>query len=73
MYSLLISDLCDRLELILHKECLGSWTTVVVGDARGQLVLDPEQAARLHDSLAHLTSDTWVQFSSLKSHRWVGF
>ncbi len=62
-----------RLELTLDKESAGPWSTVVVGDTRGQLVLDPEQAATIHQSLSHLTSDTWVSFvcGTVKSNLWV--
>ncbi len=53
--------LACRLEVTLFKESPGAWPIVVVGDTRGQLVLDEAQRQRVHEQLAHLTSDTWVQ------------
>ena len=50
----------SRLELTLIKAQPGMWPLVVCGDTRGEMVLDPEQVAHIHERLAHLTSETWV-------------
>ena len=60
---LLIHDLTlatFRLELTLTKVQPGMWPLVVCGDTRGEMVLDSEQVAHIHERLVQLTSDTWV-------------
>ncbi|KAI8504358.1 NudC domain-containing protein 1 [Branchiostoma belcheri] len=47
-----------ELELLLQKREEGPmWPAVVVGDTRGQLALDPDQAAEMNERLSGLTSD----------------
>ncbi|XP_041455134.1 nudC domain-containing protein 1-like isoform X1 [Lytechinus variegatus] len=47
-----------KLDVMLSKEDEGfMWTEVVVGDTRGEYVVDPDQARQIHERLAHLTSD----------------
>ena len=49
----------NQLEVTLQKRIEGrSWLTVVEGDDRGEYVVDPEEAARVQQQLAHLTSET---------------
>lgn len=59
---ILLSLICKlfRLELHLEKAEEGQWPEIVQGDKRGELLADPEEVARIHERLAHLTSDTWV-------------
>ncbi|XP_064640690.1 nudC domain-containing protein 1-like [Lineus longissimus] len=47
-----------RLEVYLAKQTEEMWPSVVVGDDRGEYVVEPEEAARIHERLAHLTSDS---------------
>ncbi|XP_041376317.1 nudC domain-containing protein 1-like [Gigantopelta aegis] len=49
----------QRVELTLSKEVSGNWPEVVLGDTHGEMVLDTEQVAQIHERLAHLTSDQW--------------
>ncbi|XP_022082345.1 nudC domain-containing protein 1-like [Acanthaster planci] len=47
-----------KLEVTLAKADEGPmWTEVVVGNHRGEYVIDEDQARIIHDRLAHLTSD----------------
>ncbi|XP_062846849.1 nudC domain-containing protein 1 [Trichomycterus rosablanca] len=46
------------LEVTLQKRSEGPlWTELVLGDRRGQYVVDEDQAAQIHQRLAHLTSE----------------
>ena len=36
------------------------WTDLVIGDHRGQYVVDPDQARRIHEKLEHLTTSDLV-------------
>ena len=49
-----------RLELTLSKSVAKTWPLVVVSDKRGEMVVDPNEAAVIHERLAHLTSETLV-------------
>ena len=51
--------------MFLEKAEAGTWPEVIQGDKRGELVPDAEEAARIHEHLAHLTSDKWVGFISI--------
>ncbi|XP_052232848.1 nudC domain-containing protein 1-like [Dreissena polymorpha] len=71
--ELLVGDLCGevdvegstwtmegrRVDLYLIKKSSGPWPLVVKGDTRGEMVLNPEDVASIHERLAHLTSDQW--------------
>ena len=46
--------------MTLYKETPGAWSALVVGDTRGELVLDDAQRQRVQQQLEHLTSSTWV-------------
>ena len=46
--------------MTLYKETPGAWSALVVGDTRGELVLDDAQRQRVQEQLEHLTSSTWV-------------
>ncbi|RUS88328.1 hypothetical protein EGW08_003899 [Elysia chlorotica] len=48
-----------RLEIFLQKVEEGMWSSVLVGDTRGELVMTPEQLEAIHQRLAHLTSEDW--------------
>ena len=49
----------NQLEVTLQKRVEGrSWLTVVEGDDRGEYIVDPEEAERVHRQLSHLTSET---------------
>ena len=48
-----------QLEVTLQKRIEGrSWVTVVEGDDRGEFLVDPDEAEKIHRQLSHLTSDT---------------
>uniref|UniRef100_A0A1B6G0J7 NudC domain-containing protein 1 n=1 Tax=Cuerna arida TaxID=1464854 RepID=A0A1B6G0J7_9HEMI len=52
----------NRLEVILMKQDSGMmWPELVVGDTRGQQLLDPDVVEDVHNRLSHLCSDTEVQ------------
>ncbi|XP_002127496.2 nudC domain-containing protein 1 [Ciona intestinalis] len=52
-----VSD--GRLEVTIQKRIEGrTWMTVVDGDNRGKMIVDPEEVERIHKKLEHLTSDT---------------
>ena len=36
------------------------WENLVVGDNRGEMILDEATITSVHKSLEHLTSDQWV-------------
>ena len=57
----------DRLELFLSKvDKEMEWSTVVIGDSRGQRVFDAEQLALINEQLAPYTSDAIVCFLCFK-------
>ena len=56
-----------RLDVHLAKETEATWPTLVPSDGRGELVMDPNQVAQIHERLAHLTSETLVS-SFLQVH-----
>jgi hypothetical protein len=41
------------------------WMNIVEGDERGEYVVNPEDAAIIHERLAHLTSETQVGIQAL--------
>ncbi|XP_067652327.1 nudC domain-containing protein 1-like [Haliotis asinina] len=47
----------QRLVLSLSKENQTAWPTVVIGDNRGEMILDPGQINQIHDRLASYTSE----------------
>lgn len=48
-----------QLEVTLQKRVEGrTWVTVVEGDDRGEFLVDPEEAEKIHRQLSHLTSET---------------
>ncbi|KAK3601670.1 hypothetical protein CHS0354_038237 [Potamilus streckersoni] len=49
----------QRVELYLSKEDQSMWPEIVKDDTRGELVMDPDQVAKIHDRLANLTSEQW--------------
>ena len=49
-----------RLEVYLSKNTEGPWPQVVEGDSGGQMVANEEEAATIHERLAHLTAENWV-------------
>ena len=51
--------------MILSKTEEGMWPLVVKGETRGEMVVNPEEAAAIHAQLARMTSDELV--GSLKS------
>lgn len=51
-----------RLEISLIKKAGGClWPELIVGDAQGELILDPAQNAAVAERLMHLTSDEMVK------------
>ena len=49
----------DQLEVTIQKRIEGrTWLTVVEGDDRGEYIADPDEVAKVHQQLAHLTSET---------------
>lgn len=50
-----------KIEIILSKNDKSTvWSSLIVGDQRGQKVLDAESAAEWHQRLIHLTADEMV-------------
>uniref|UniRef100_A0A674NCV3 NudC domain-containing protein 1 n=1 Tax=Takifugu rubripes TaxID=31033 RepID=A0A674NCV3_TAKRU len=57
---ILTSD--KSLEVTLQKCVVGpTWPELVMGDQRGEHLVGEEQAALVHQRLAHLTSQDWLQ------------
>lgn len=49
------------LEVTLQKRSEGPhWTELVLGDRRGQFIMDEDQAAQINQRLTHLTSEELV-------------
>lgn len=49
-----------RIELTLSKQSNETWQGVVIGDARGEMTLDPVVVEEIHQRLAGLTSSELV-------------
>ncbi|CAD5117786.1 DgyrCDS6538 [Dimorphilus gyrociliatus] len=47
----------NKLEVTLSKCVNNCWNEVVIGDDRGERIFSAEQAAEIHERLAHLTSN----------------
>lgn len=61
MYFVCVCAYMSRLEVNLQKRSEGPlWAELVLGDKRGQYVVDEEQAAQLHQKLAYLTAEELV-------------
>ena len=50
----------NRVDLVLSKSEEAMWPLVVEGDTRGEMVINPEEAAAIHEQLARLTSEELV-------------
>ncbi|KAL5022512.1 hypothetical protein ScPMuIL_001667 [Solemya velum] len=59
----------QRVELVLSKSSPENWSEVVVDDCHGEMTLDPEQIAQIHERLAHLTSEEWNPDPNVESQK----
>uniref|UniRef100_A0A8D8PTK3 NudC domain-containing protein 1 n=1 Tax=Cacopsylla melanoneura TaxID=428564 RepID=A0A8D8PTK3_9HEMI len=48
----------EKLEVVLQKQSPVRWTGVVVGDERGEEIIDPKLVEEVHQRLAHLCSES---------------
>lgn len=61
-----VCDCVLSLEVSLQKRSEGPmWQELVLGDRRGEYVMNDEQAALIHERLTHLTSEDLVRPCSL--------
>lgn len=66
MYWVYVCMRVSSLEVNLQKRSEGPlWSELVLGDKRGQYVMDEEQAAQLHQRLSYLTAEELVCHCSL--------
>lgn len=70
-----MSMMCvSSLEVSLQKRSEGPlWSELVLGDRRGEYMMNEEQAAQIHQRLAHLTAEELVgvlklSFSAVPNH-----
>lgn len=59
---LFVFSLHFSLEISLIKKNEGCrWTELIIGDTRGEFIVDPSQCSEIAESLMHLTSEVMVK------------